>query len=397
MVNFVPGTATVNFRLFLAFRGTTRALLFAPYIQLFMVKVRSLSEIEYGVLQSLYYVTVVLMEVPSGILADRLGRKGILVFGAVANGAGCWVFAAAHDFWIFAVGEILFALGTAFISGADSALLYDSLAADQRQAEYPRAEGAAQAIWLGVTAIGFPLADRLLVRDGDPVLAYWITGALSFLGAAIALRLREPPVLHRLSTRQITAGALKDVWNSRAILRLIVYSILVFALLRMTVVMFFHPVLEKQGVPANYYGTVLAAMNVTGALLAWTAHGWMKRVGRRVVLVLMPLSILYTTWLLASLSHPAAAALFLVQGAAFGIYPLVIRSILNPLVPDARRRATILSLESLACRLAFAPMALFAGWALQTGGVDRALAATALLACLPVILLLFLRRDTATT
>ena len=65
-----------------------------------------------------------------GYLTDRLGRRLTLVLGALVNGLGCWTFAISHDFATFLVGEVLFALGTALISAADSAMLYDSLAAE---------------------------------------------------------------------------------------------------------------------------------------------------------------------------------------------------------------------------------------------------------------------------
>jgi len=357
-----------------------------------MTETRRLSDAEYGALQGLYYLVVVVSEVPSGICADRLGRKGTLVVGALVNALGCFLFAVAHDFWVFAAGELLFGLGTALVSGADSAMLFDSLAANGREHEYARAEGAAQASWLLVTAIGLPLADRFLVVGGDPVLAYWVTGGLSLLGCACALGLLEPPLGKRLSTREITRAALGDVVRIPGIARLIVYSIGLFALLRASIVMFFHPALEDLGLPVDSYGTILATVNVVGAVAAWRAHGWLRRAGERAFLVAMPLTMLWMFLLLATLDLPAAALLFCLQGAAFGVYPLVTRSILNRLVPSARRRATILSMESLACRVAFSPLALVAGGMLGRLGVERAMAATALLACLPFLALPLLRR-----
>jgi MFS family permease len=270
-----------NVPLFLAFRATTRALLFAPYIQHFMVGVRGLSDAQYGALQAISYPTVVCAEIPSGVLADRIGRKWILISGAAVNAAGCWIFASTHGFWPFAVGEVCFALGTAFISGADSALLYDSLAAVDRSHEYARVEGAAQASWLLVTAVGLVTADHLLVQDGNPVLAYWVTGALSIAGAIVALALIEPPVGRRETTREITAGAFRDVVRVPGIARLIVYSIGIFALLRAAIVMFFNPALEDMGVPVHWYGRVLAYVNVVGAVAAWRSGWWMRRVGER--------------------------------------------------------------------------------------------------------------------
>ncbi|MHC4493737.1 MAG: MFS transporter, partial [Planctomycetota bacterium] len=329
-----------NVRYFLLYRATTRAILFGPYIQFFMQVTRGMSEAQYGLLQGIYYFMVVLTEVPSGVIADRFGRKAALVVGAAFGALGTVVFTQSFSFLSFAVGEVLFALATAIISGADSALLYDSLAADRRESEYPRAEGASQASWLLVTALGLPLADRFLVVDGDPVLAYWVTGGLIAAGGLSALRLVEPPVRRRLSTREITIGAWRDVVKIPGIARLIVYSIGVFALLRASIVNFFHPALADAGVPVHFYGTVLAVVNVVGAVAAWRAHGWLKRFGERTAMVAMPVSLLYMFWLLTQLKLPPAALLFCIQGVAFGAYPVLVRSILNRLVPRAERRAT---------------------------------------------------------
>jgi predicted MFS family arabinose efflux permease len=375
-----------NFRLFLLYRVLTRLLLFAPYIQLFITKVRGLSQAEYGLLQGLYYLVVVAAEVPTGVLADRFGRKAILVVGALVNGLGCFLFAVATDFPVFAAGEVLFGLGTAFVSGADSALLYDSLAAERQEAQYPRAEGAAQASWLLATVALYPLSDRLLVVDGNPVLAYWIAGGLSIAGAAVGLHFTEPPRGERQSAVEITLGAIRDVATLPGVARVILYSIGVFALLRAAVVLFFHPVLEAQGVPPDLYGTILAGMNLAGAIAALRAHRWIAR-SERLVVLLVPGALLIMFLLLALLRLPAAAALFCVQGAAFGLYPPLTRLLLNRRVPSPRRRATILSLDSLACRLMFSPLAVFAGWALGSLGLAPAMAATALLACVPIVMI----------
>lgn len=378
-----------NFRLFLAYRVLTRLLLFAPYIQLFITRVRGLSQVEYGLLQGLYYLVAVAAEVPTGVLADRFGRKAILALGAAINGLGCFVFALSHDFGTFALGEILFGLGTAFVSGADSALLYDSLAAERREAEFPRAAGAAEASWLLATVIGYPLADRLLVVGDDPVLAYWISGSLSLLGAIVAMLFVEPPAGERQSAREITVGAIRDVVTVPGVLRVIAYSVGVFALLRASVVLFFQPVLEAQGIPPDFYGTILAAMNLAGAVAALRMHRWLDR-GERTVVALVPGALLIMFLLLA---NGGPWALFLVQGAAFGLYPVLTRHLLNRLVPSARRRATILSLDSLACRVAFSPMAVFAGWALGDVGLDAALMVTAALACVPILMIPLLKKN----
>lgn len=387
--------ASRNFRLFLAFRASTRSLLFAPYIFYFMTDVRGMTATQYGALQAIYYWAVMATEVPSGVVADRLGRKWTLALGALVNGAGCWIFALSHDFATFALGEVLFALGTAMISGADSAMLFDSLAAEKRETEYARAEGGGQVVWLGITAIGMPLTDYFLVRPWGPEPAYWITGALSFLGVVAAARMVEPPRVRSSSAREITAGALSDVAKVPGVLRLMVYSVGVFLLLRISIVSFYNPALDANGVPVHFYGTTLAVVNVAGAIAAWKTATWLARYGERAAMLAMPLSILVMFGGMIALRAPAAALLFCIQGAVFGAYPLVTRAILNRLVRGADRRATVLSIESMACRVGMGLMALLAGWALDRYSFDAAVAITVAIACIPFVFLPLLRRAAA--
>jgi len=348
---------------------------------------------QYGALQLIYYWVVMAAEVPSGVIADRLGRRHTLVLGALFNGLGCWTFALSHDCLTFTVGEVLFALGTALISGADSAMLYDSLAAEQRESEYARAEGAGQMIWLVLTAIGMPLTDRLIVAYHGPTPAYWITGALSFVGLVSALFMIEPPREKSASALEITKGAIGDVVRVPGIMRLIVYSIGVFLLLRIAIVSFFNPVLEANGVRPDWYGTVLAIVNVAGAITAWRAAAWLQKYGERACLLAMPLSIIVMFLALMVVRAPAAALLFCIQGAVFGAYPLITRSILNRLVRNSERRATVLSIESMACRLGMGLLALLAGWALEVYSLNASIALALGAACLPFMALRFVRRE----
>lgn len=385
--------ASRNFRLFLLYRGMTRALLFAPYIQHFMTSIRGMSQQQYGVLQAVYYVCAVLLEVPSGVVADRIGRRGTLILGAASAGAGCFLCTMAHSFWVFAIAEVALAGGTAFISGADSALLYDSLATNRRQHEYPRAEGAAQAVWLTVSAVGFLATDLYLYVTGsnDPTPAYWITAVLASAGALVAAAMVEPP-RRRQSTREITAGALRDVVRIRGILRLTAYSVGVFALLRVAMVIFYNPALKEAGVPVHAFGGIFALVNLVGAFAAWRAHRWLDRFGERALLVAMPVALVAMFLLLMALKSPLAGALFCIQGVSFAIYPLLVRTILNRLVAEPARRATILSIESLLCRLTFGPLAVFAGWALGALSLNAAIGLSVLIACLPFAVVPWLPR-----
>jgi hypothetical protein len=106
----------------------------------------------------------------------------------------------------------------------------------------------------------------------------------------------------------------------------------------------------------------------------------------------MPVSMVVMFALLSLVRIPLAAALFCIQGAVFGAYPLVVRSVLNRHVPSASRRATILSIESMACRIVFGLVAAFSARALGGLGLAGAIAVTTAAGCLPFALLPLLKR-----
>ncbi|MGH0038334.1 MAG: MFS transporter [Myxococcota bacterium] len=381
-------TALRNERLLTAHRATTRTMLFMPYFFHFTTAIRGLSPAEFGVVIGVYYGAAVLAEVPSGVVADRLGRRSALVLGATANLLGCLVFTWAHDLWSFVLGELCFSAGVSLMSGADSALLYDSLAAEDRSGRYVRSEGRMQAAWLLTTALGLPLTDWLLVRDGDPVLAVWATLALAGLGLVCALALREPARARVKSSRDITRGALAQVARRGDVLSIVVYSVGVFVLLRVAITCFFNPVLQEAGVPIQAWGSVLAGINVVGGIAAWQGPRWQEWLGVRTLLVGMPV-VLVAMYAALATGTLAGVALLGLQAAILGVHPTVVRTLLNQRVSSAAHRATLLSVESLACRLATGAVSAFAGWSLGALELGTAILVCAFLGCLPFLALPF--------
>lgn len=382
-----------NARLAIAYRATSRAVLFAPYLFHFVTQTRGLSTLEFGMLQSVYYFVAVSLEVPSGVVADRFGRKRTLVLGALLGVAGSCVRIFAYDFVAFAFAELLFAAALALVSGADSAILYDSLEADGRASEYAHYEGLVQASWLGLTAVGMTLTDLYLVRDDDPVLAFAATALVSGVAVVCALAMKEPPMKQRLGMREITLGAFRDVVHIPGILRVLAYSAGVFILLRAAIILFFNPVLEDKGVAVDFYGTTLAIVNVVGALVAFRSAWLIDRIGERAFFFLMPASMIAMYLLLVPANASMAIALFCIQGAVFGAYPIAVRTHLNHLVPAAEKRATTLSVESLVCRLVYGVCVIGFAWLMDWLPLYTALLSVVAISAVPLGLMnLFPRR-----
>lgn len=121
-----------NIRLFIAFRVFFNARFYYPVFSILFLDF-GLTLSQFAVLNAVWAGTIVLCEVPSGALADTLGRKNLLVFTGVLMvlEMALWALAPRQNpdllFWILLVNRILSGLAEASASGADEALAYDSL------------------------------------------------------------------------------------------------------------------------------------------------------------------------------------------------------------------------------------------------------------------------------
>ena len=122
-------------------------------------------------LQGLFALAVVLLEVPTGMVADRLGKRTSLLCGELALLTGLGIYAMGTGFWTFLLAEVVLALGAALFSGADSALLYDTLKALDRVHEYSEREGRAKGWSLLTFAFANLVASFGTRGDVDPFLA----------------------------------------------------------------------------------------------------------------------------------------------------------------------------------------------------------------------------------
>lgn len=126
----------------------------------------------------LWSAASVLLEVPSGALADVVSRRALLLIGALlaAIGFGSWTF--APNYAGFAAGFLLWAAGGALHSGTLEALVHDELAAIGAESEYQRLSARASSASIAAMIVGTASAGPLFARGG-----YEAVGVLSVITA----------------------------------------------------------------------------------------------------------------------------------------------------------------------------------------------------------------------
>lgn len=80
-----------------------------------------------ALLLTIWSIPVVILEIPSGVMADRWSRKGMVLTGMLLQSACFAIWLIGGSFFVYATGFVLWGIGLAFCSGAEEALLFDSL------------------------------------------------------------------------------------------------------------------------------------------------------------------------------------------------------------------------------------------------------------------------------
>ena len=196
-----------------AFKLLSDFLMIVPIILPFY-KACGLTVTRFLVAQAVFSAGALAFEIPSGYLADALGRKRALVLGAAFFPLGLLVYALSSSFWAFCAAELLLAASASLRSGTDSALVFDTLRELGEEAAYARVEGRArffERLGTAISSVGGGLLAlvslRLPLYVNAAVGALLLAAALSFVEPARAERRARSPLRDMLG---ITAAALRD-------------------------------------------------------------------------------------------------------------------------------------------------------------------------------------------
>ena len=151
-----------------------------------------LSDAQISGLFAVWSVTSFLTEVPSGALADRWSRRGVVVLAGVLQAAAFVVWTAAPNYAGFATGFVVWGLSGALVSGASEALVYDGLAAVGAEGSYVRVNGWMVSAEL-LVQVPTAFAASVLFRLGGYALVGWVSAGVCLAAAALALRFPEAP------------------------------------------------------------------------------------------------------------------------------------------------------------------------------------------------------------
>jgi len=323
-----------------------------------------------------FFLCNFLFEVPTGTVADFLGRKWSLALGSAIAAAGVLLYASTPRFEAFLLAEAVMAIAYTLHSGADEALAYDSLKLDGRQAEAASVISRMEAFKLGGIVLATILGGFIAARFGlqAPMRATAVPALLALL---IALTLHEPPgaqsVERRSYFRILREGGRQ--FARHPVIRLLAIEAAVTNALAWGIIWLFQPLLRRAGVPIQAFG-IVHALGCLAQIAFLSGVPLLERwAGTKQRLILGATLLSGVSFLgLAATTHWPLVILGIVAGMAFSLprVPLFSAAINHHVASS--ERATVLSFSSMVRTLAIVAMNPLTGF-LADRSLDLALLA----------------------
>ncbi|WP_055565314.1 MFS transporter [Streptomyces atriruber] len=345
-------------------------------------KAAGLSDGQIFGIQSIYYVAFCLFEIPTGLIADRIGTRNCLRAGAVVMTAANLAPVVSASYTGFLVHFLAIAAGRSLTSGAASAYLYDGLRAEKCDEHYLKAEGTARALGLVAKVVCWPLVGPLMaVAHPTPYVLSAASAAGSLVCAVALPRLAgaDGGTEKRDGGRRGGAflrdagTALRCVASSRWLALVMVQGVAIFTLSRICQVNLFQPILLDHGIAEASHGGVMAAMTVAEAVASARPQWLSRRLPPVAWVSILSLALAGTLAAMTFGGPWAVVVLLCLFAAATGFAYPIQRKLVNDAVPADAPRATLLSVESIVDRAVCALAAIAAGAYLAAGRLDALL------------------------
>ncbi|ELY98417.1 MFS transporter [Natrialba asiatica] len=377
-----------------------------PVFTLFLLW-NDLSFTRIGLLSAISAVLIVLLEVPTGYVADRIGRRNALALGMTSMTASVVGFVVADAYWQFVVLYSLWAVSIAFQSGTADAWLYETLATDLRNGdndgngdydEFTRVRGRGGAIYEYTSAVTMIAGGLLYVAH--PTYPFVASAALHACGIGIVLSLPqntrgagETIATDRVGVRESLSIIRTDLLSGS--LRPFVAFIALFFAVVNAADTFIQPIAEAvlgrvldsmaamgasagggtgagtaigaTGLPEPaLLGVLYACFAVVSAIASDSAARVRELVGIRAVLVWVPVAVAVALVAPAVLPLLAIPAFVFLKGAAALSKPLVTTYVNDRI--GSTGRATVLSAMSMCYAVVRAPLKPVAGYVADLTG-----------------------------
>jgi len=343
-------------------------MLWVPVEKLFLSEI-GFTAASVGVMAAAYAGVTPILEVPSGILADRWSRRGMLMLAAVALMSATLIGGLSHSVPVYIVSAMLLGVYFAMYSGTLESIVYDLVLEETGGSDaYQRVIGRIRVTESAALVVS-GLAGGVIADLTSARLTYFLTLPFTALAIVAYLRFAEPR-LHRAgehsSLRAHVALTYRTIAQRGALLPIVILGAL--TLLIQQVLFEFGPLwLVAFAAPAFLYGPYWAGLVSTvgvGGFLAGVA-----RLDRPEMAAIFA-ALMVSSSVLLSISNALTVVITaqVVLALLLSIASIHVSALLHDAVPSTIRAGVASGVSTLSW-VGFLPFALVLGWVTKEYGV----------------------------
>jgi MFS family permease len=300
----------------------------------------------------IYAITVVLLEIPTGIIADKWGRKRMMMLNAFFGCCEFMILIFANEFWHFAAAVFLAGIGRAACSGSENAILFDSLVSAGMEQQFEKSVGRLNVVDFAAVIIASLYGSIIAVYFGfEP--NYWLSVGAMLVSLFISFSLIEPMV----PSKAEKSTAIKEYiivsfmfFKDNPCVCIVLLAGMVIGACMNFLDEFWQLYLSRLGIRVEYYGvfiTVLVLLRLPGNMLASVMK---SRFSYRNLLSGVLLVFTAGFLSLAIFRGYTGLAVISLIGLSSGIIEPLVSGYLHHRISDSSMRATLDSFQSLGLR-----------------------------------------------
>ena len=338
-----------NLILYGMFQALREPFFWGPILILYLQQMGHMSLSGIYLVESVTMLLLIVLQIPTGALADLLGRKNTMIIGSVLIVLDNLLFALVDSPAMVLVANIVWAVGFAFVSGADSSLLYDTLAVTGETDKYKKIEGRTTGVRLllmALTSISVGYLASVNLR-----LPVWLGIPGMLLALVVVCLMKEPPRQKHLDREPVYRQhwslmklSVLFVANSKKVKWIIAYTVLL-GVIGKAWFFTYNPYFETLKLPLRYYGWIFFAMNLVAAIFSYGSDWLAKKLTERLNILGMVLLTGMPIVLMSALVYWPMVVLVLTQSMVRGHLRPFMGHFLHEHL-DSENRATVVSIQA---------------------------------------------------
>lgn len=303
---------------------------------------------------SFFSVAVFLLELPVGLITDRLGTKKSSAIGILLKALSVLMLLVSNSFIIPFCSQILVGTGEAFCSGARDAFAYRYYCSKGRRQGFHSFNARTNSLnWLGIL-LSFICASSASYISLDYVLIISFTAYVLAAVSILSVKLQESDeVLYTNNSIQQIKDILTVIMKDKDLLLLLIYTSAIQALLS-AMFMLFQPLLNELSIADRTNGFLYAFVTSFAILGSWMQPILRKKLDNNLKqLTIVSIAMVIICYVIAFLPLNAVGVIivFIIFRFSFGYSGPAISSMLNLSIKNENMRASVFSVQSLALNL----------------------------------------------